>query len=341
MKNTIHPPRLQCGAVTLTVCLLLLFILSLMSLYTARLSTIELQLSNNEYRHGQAQAAATAGLSRALAVLRPEHLGNDGAALKGPAGSLPDGSRYTSSLQRLGDRLLELIATGHAADGSSSRQLRQLAVFLPYLSRLPPATVIAHDAIHLGKGNLLHDSGGIRVWNGGALYLAGLPVVSKDTPCTDTALCPDDKRLAILPPSPWLAQFFTLPLDQLRQAATPLPPGADNGKGGLLLIDNAGAAPVTLRHMHIGSTKTPAILVITGDVAGFSDSRLHGLLYIGGNFSGDVNGLILEGALITAGHMDISGGFDLRHEAVLMERLLRLGRFAKLPGSWRDFGLEP
>ncbi|MFQ5487561.1 MAG: hypothetical protein ACE5ET_03825 [Gammaproteobacteria bacterium] len=341
MKNTRHPPRPQRGAVTLTVCLLLLFILSLMSLYAARLGITELQLSNNEYRHGQAQSAAAAGLNRALAALRPEHLGNDGAALKGPAGSLPDGSRYASSLHPLGDRLVELIATGRAADGSSSQQLRQLAVFLPYLSRPPPATIIAHDAIHLGEGSVLHDSNGIRVWSGGPLYLAGLPVASKGMTCTDAALCPDDNHLTTLPPSAWLAQFFTLPLDQLRKAATSLPPGVDNSNGGLLLIDNAGAAPVTLRHTRIGSAKAPAILVITGDVAGISDSRIHGLLYIAGNFSGDVSGLILEGALICAGHIDIGSGFYLHHEAVLMKRLLQLGRFAKLPGSWRDFGFGP
>ncbi len=334
-------PLPQRGAITLTACLLLLFILSLMSLYTARLSITGVQLSNNEYRHGQAMAAAAAGLARGLRALVPEHLDSQSAELKGPAGVLPDGSRYSSSLRPMGGHLIEIIATGRAADGSSLQKLRQTAIFLPYLSRPPPATVIARHAVHLGEDRVLHGSGGTRVWSGGPLYLAGLAVTAERMPCSVAALCPNDEHLATLTAATWLAQFFTLPLNLLRKSAAPLPSDPNGSSGGLLLMDNAGGAPVTLRNARIGSPQAPVILMITGDVAGISDSRINGLLYIGGNFSGDVSGLILQGALIVGGRIDIGSGYRIRRQAALMRRLLHLGRFARLPGSWRDFGHAP
>ncbi len=310
----------QQGAATLSVTLLLLFVLSLMSVYAARVGLTEARLSANELRHQQALAAAMAGLERAFAALDPALL--DGPPRAGPAGTLPDGSAYASHLRPEGDFRVEISATGTSTDGGSTRRLRQRARFLPWLRRPPPAALVAREAVRLRGGRLRGGREVPRLWSGGRLFRDGVPVVRLPGDCLPDGLCTGDAALGSLATPAWERQFFTHP-----PALIPEMPG---------VIHIAAPSPARLSGLHLGLASRPVLVIVDGDVASLRDSRIHGLLLVRGDITGDAGGLVLEGALLSIGRIALAGDFLIRHRPTVLRRLMDLGRFVPIAGSWQD-----
>ncbi len=304
----------------MSVTLVLLFVLSLMSVYAARVGLTEARLSANELRHQQALAAAMAGLARAFASLDPTLL--DGPPRAGPAGTLPDGSAYASHLRPEGDFQVVISATGTAADGGSTRRLRQRARFLPWLRRPPPAALVARESVYLRGGRLRGGRDAPRMWSGGRLFRDGLPVARLPGDCLPDGLCTDDAALGSLAAPAWERQFFTRP-----PARIPEMPG---------VIHIAAPSPARLSGLRLGLPSHPVLVIVDGDVASLRDSRIHGLLHVRGDITGEAGGLVLEGALLGTGRIALAGDFLIRHRPAVLRRLMDLGRFVPAAGSWQD-----
>ena len=326
-----RPPRpapgYQRGAVTLTIAVLLMFIVSLLTLFSARLGTQALREAGASLQRARAMAAARSGIHAALSALRPAML--HGGETDGPAGILPDGSRYRSRIRKTAIRRLRITVMGRSGTGKA--WVHQEAAFLPYAAVIPPAAVMARGAADLGQGWVIPFPAGLRAWTGGTLVRRGR--VSTGVTCRRRGLCARDARLAALDAQAWRRRFLTLPLDLLDEAAR-APGPADEG---LYYAGGDAENPAMLEGMRLGSESSPALVVVEGDLAGLRHSRIHGLLYVSGDCLARAEDLVLEGALVVAGRLGLEGMYRIRHRPDILRTLQdRLGRFALLPGTWRD-----
>ncbi len=99
ITNATHPRtcgarRLQHGAATLVVVLLLFFVIALVSAYTSRNLIFEQRTSVNQYRATMAFETADAGIEWALALLNGGRIGNDCTEATAVAGSTSFRQRY-------------------------------------------------------------------------------------------------------------------------------------------------------------------------------------------------------------------------------------------------------
>ena len=250
----------------------------------------------------------------------------------GPAGTMPDGSRYHSRIQRMGAWRLRVFSTGRAGTSATAR-LHQDALFRPYLVQLPAAGLMAWGGVVLTSGWVIADAGGLRIWSGGPLSWAGGRTSLAD--CRERGLCGNDRRLARLDEPAWQRQFLALPPSLLARAARAPRPG----DRALYYVDGGEAGTVALEHLRLGTPSTPVLLMVDGDLGSLRHSRIHGLVYVAGNCSAVAEGLVLEGALVSGGMLRLTGNYRIRHRSDILRRLQRLaGRFVPVPGTWRDGG---
>lgn len=290
----------QRGVVTLLTTMVLLFCITVITLYSTRVAVTEQRLAANDLRAQQALSAAQAGLEAALATLPATAL--DGvtfdaagrARLDGPAATLPDGTTFTTRFSTLdrtphGTGLLRIRALGVSVDGSSRRTVHRTVAFTPWMVRTPGTALVTRN--------------GGRTLSGDAYF----------------------------------ADFFGRPREVVRNNAVAIRcrrcPGARlDGAGRLLWAD---AQRLTLTGGHIGRPGRPVILIVEGDLAVTADTSLTGLIYVTGIVRTGSERLTVRGAVVLEGQAGDTPA--VTYDLPVLERLRRLGRYARVAGSWRDF----
>ncbi|HFE38983.1 MAG TPA: hypothetical protein ENK06_11295, partial [Gammaproteobacteria bacterium] len=205
----------QAGLATLMSAIVLLMVISMISVYTARVSVTEQKISSNQYRSQQAFEAAEAGLNSAIynlnmdIVHRALCVGSEietsgickGHSAGTGVGTEADftGEQALVSLQanKTGDfsltfsknpdndNIVNFSVYGYASDNprqdeAPNQILRQSLLMRPVLNYHPPAPLIARSTLTLRSPTMItnKDIDSLAAfWSGGAAILLGLPMV--------------------------------------------------------------------------------------------------------------------------------------------------------------------
>jgi hypothetical protein len=348
------------GAATLVITALLLFGLSLMSLYSARVGVTEQRLAANDEQARAAFAAAQAGLDRVLAdlaLLDRDAIVYDPdgwATLDTAAATLSDAGSDVSAYDATADNrgltpfradTVHIESQGSSGDGGGARALTLTAVFSPLLPDVPPVPLLVRGGLTT-SGDLALSSparpraawlGGVYVAGGGALNT----VLSAPSLCPPSGLCEADARLAALTPEAFFENTFGRPPAALRSVArvlscTACDPAAAPAGTDVIWLENSGG-PVAPAAGALGNEEHPVIVVVAGDFEAAAPLHIHGLLFVLGDWQGGSGTLTVDGAVAVAGDAAVVGPAQLNYDAAILEALHRRGRYSSVPGSWADF----
>lgn len=86
----------------------------------------------------------------------------------------------------------------------------------------------------------------------------------------------------------------------------------------------------------LGTSASPAIVVVDGDVSVSGGPTFVGVLIVRGALSVS-GGLVIRGAVLASGPIDAKGTLNVIYDPEVITRARRLGRHGVVPGSWRDF----
>ena len=340
-ESRIIPARQQ-GIATLATALLLLFILTMTSLLTARVSITEQRLSRGEYQTLQAYEAAQAGLAAGLSDINAQLQNDpDGSSIRlsGPRGILGNGTRYQVSYLR-GDRqtpprLLTIISRGHSSDASANKTLHQAIDFRKFIATRPRAALTGRSAPSLRQVVLSNPDTGLLILSGKKTHqITGVNCQSGS--------CQIDPRLQSISTQGFMRRFFDLPTAELRHASRRIDChlcrlDVDSRDQRPLWINASQRQAIRIDSSRLGTTERPVIVIVNGNLTQLSGTQIHGLLYVKGDIISHHNNFELEGALIATGRIDISGPALIHYSSTVMSRLDHMGYYDKLPGGWRDF----
>lgn len=345
----------QRGAATLVITVLLLFSLSLMMLYAARVGVTEQRLAANDAQARTAFAAAQAGLDRALAGLATldraalDYDADGWVALAPVSATLANGADYRAEVHNRAlvphdANLLRLDVRASSGPGGGVRAATQLAVFAPLLPNVPPAPLVVRgDLSPAGDLMLASPERPVGAWIGGAHVPGGIvdAQLSEPASCPPLGICAGDDRIGALTPAAFFENTFGRPLEALRSAAQVVrcaacDPAAIIPTGTVLWLENDGAT-VTLGAGALGTEEQPVVAVIAGDFEAAGALQIHGLLFVLGDWRAGGGTLAAEGAVIVAGSAIDTDPAQLDYHAGILDVLHQSGRYAAVPGSWTDF----
>lgn len=89
-------------------------------------------------------------------------------------------------------------------------------------------------------------------------------------------------------------------------------------------------------NQSIGSAGNPVILVVDGDLTLSGSPTIFGVVFVKGSLS-QGGGATIRGALLASGGVSGNGSLNVIYDPDAVGGVRRLGSFASMPGSWRDF----
>jgi hypothetical protein len=90
-----------------------------------------------------------------------------------------------------------------------------------------------------------------------------------------------------------------------------------------------------LSDVTIGSTATPAMLVVTGNVTVSGSTDLKGVLFVGGNLNWTSANGTVSGAVIVGGGYSGTGSATIAYDRNIVQRIHKgYGSFVRIPGTW-------
>ena len=180
-KRQFNGPYKQKGVATMLISLVLLVLITLVSLYTARTVSLELKISNNDYRSRQAIAHAESGLAAALAYYAVDpDVDEDGvidAVYDTDADGIGDintavvgtGSVTVTTTDLSGGAMttFAVSATGLSDDASASRTVSQVLSTLKPLPNIPDVPLITRTSVEInGSATVSNPEGHSTIWSG-------------------------------------------------------------------------------------------------------------------------------------------------------------------------------
>lgn len=338
------------------VTVLLLFCISLVTLYSARVSVTEQRLSANDVQARAALAAAQAGLDRVLAGLATldrsalEYDPDGWAVLGTQSATLANGTAFSAWAHNRGltsfqSNLLRIESQGSFQDAIGTRSLGLIAAFSPLLTNIPPAPLVVRGNMTAAGGLTLGNAARpAAAWMGGAYTPGATPpdIQLADPPwCPPFGICDGDNRIGSLTQEEFFANTFGRPPQALRSSARVLrcahcDPGSGHADYDVIWLENDGAA-VRLTAEQLGTEERPVVAVIDGDMEPAGPVRIHGLLFVLGDWLAGDGAIVAEGSIIVAGDAVDIGPAQLVYHPGAMDYLRETGRFTPVPGSWVDF----
>ncbi|OGT18947.1 MAG: hypothetical protein A2V90_03080 [Gammaproteobacteria bacterium RBG_16_57_12] len=364
--HRLAPPGTQRGAATLVTAVVLLFALSLITVYAAQIGVIEQRISANDYRSKQAIEQAQAGLEQGITAF--DNTWFNGVGSDSGSTNVVNLGAFSVTVQRVvkdDDTLARISTTGSSDDGTASSTVSQLVKRIPLLTGTPPAPLIAAKEISIGsKGKVENKATGIAVWSGAKIDCTGTAniVVEKtgdSVPCKGLGLCGGDDTLASLvngaDDSKFYHNFFSYGPDDMPGAIATTPEMLkdmlNQGKQIIFYQGESGYENLVLDNSianSIGAANQPVILVVqNGGVTLQGDIEYYGLIYaqkgilVKGTGNQD-NSPKVHGALITPENLHTQGEAEIIYTKSFTSYIpshgpVELGINARLPGSWRDF----
>jgi hypothetical protein len=364
-------PKAQLGAAILLTVVLLLIMVTLVTLYTGKIQTFEHRIALNTQNQKLAEAAANAGLQRAIAMLNVEQswLGTE------VDGIMDDNSEFlvNSAVEVLaGNRqLVQLSSAGISADGLAKATVSEQVLLYPILFNLPPAPLLATDGFsHLGEFELVSNPNGLglaqpfSLWSNSLVNMHGTTQHTcsfsdfNGGDCSTNAISDHTIKQADIAdgsenyPDDLVGYLFNTPTPdwlQVQQQADSVYSNCE-----LLDINSLGVIWVNgycqvSASTQIGTTSKPVIvIVLDSDVEFENDVVFYGLLF---SFKPPTSVKTLDihmqldsavyGAVVANFRPGMAGGLTrVIFDQNVIQRLQtnrEFQRVARVAGSWHDF----
>lgn len=359
--------RAQSGMATIAVALILLFGISVITLFANRVALFDIRMSSNQYSATTAFQAAEAGLEKVLASMQDMSWRNtymqDSSFTNNNKPTLQEslsgsGSAYKVTIERVHNNnlLLKLVSLG-CSDGCSpcndtcpsKAKVVQYVRFKPYLSGAPSAPMTAKGNIQTGgNADIINQdptTTGLTVHAGGSNVQVGSATLTTlpGTP-PEASIAKSDPTLSSLSDDQFFMEFFGDTKDNVKNSAdlrincngtcnTEL--SGHTGK----LIYVTGNTQIS-SNLTIGSPTAPVVLIVDGELKITGNVQIHGIVYCtaivwDNTGMGTVN---IYGGAVAEGNFTGNGTPTITYDTTVLKKLNKeMGRYAKVLGTWRDF----
>jgi hypothetical protein len=185
---------------------------------------------------------------------------------------------------------------------------------------------------------------GLALHAGGTIGAPSTLKVAGPAGSTMDLTAPSDSDLSGIPADEFFRKALGLPADKYKEqpAAATIECGAGCAadvavlpvlaKGPTRVIFVNG--DLDLNDVTIGSTATPAMLVVTGNVTVSGSIDLKGVLFVGGDLNWASNGTV-SGAVIVGGGYTGTGTATIAYDRNIVQRIHKgYGSFVRIPGTW-------
>jgi hypothetical protein len=150
-----------------------------------------------------------------------------------------------------------------------------------------------------------------------------------------------DNALQAIPPTDFFRTVLGLPADNYQQQpatrvcpapCAALPTVAANNPTRVIFVDGnidlSSTAPM-------GTSQTPTMLVVTGDVTVSADIRFNGVIFAGRDLIWNGAGGRIDGAIIVGRNFVGNGNASIAYDREIVRRVHKsYGSFVRVPGSW-------
>lgn len=373
MNKLIHLPNTtQRGAVTLIMTIVLLFAMTMVTIYTAKVSITEQRISNNEVTSTQAYEYAVAGIEQGIESLTRARVNLFNGADQELLDELDttaneDAPFYKVSYDNndLNDdgSILRITSTGVSEDGSSTFTVELLVATRESIPNIPPVATLSHGQVSITGNttiaNLTPATSNVTIWSGGqtgcTAAAANIAPGNNVPACSNSAgICAGDPVLSSMTSDDFFVNFFGVPFDDYpgtrvsstTELVTALgsgerviiytPPTTSSRRGGSTPSIGPSVA------QSIGTLANPVILIVKGDLRVTGNTDIFGLLYTTGNLDHAGNGAI-TGSTIAAGDINLTGTPNLTYNQAVIDDLTDNTNTTMEPvivpiaGSWKGY----
>ncbi|MDM7860815.1 hypothetical protein QTP81_09430 [Alteromonas sp. ASW11-36] len=373
-RNVKSISKKQQGAIMLAASTLLLVLITIGTLYTGQLKSVEHKIVLNTQNYKQAFAAAEAGAMKALGRLHDEPRWNGAVfneVLANQSQYSVQGNRQAVVRNTATVDVVTITSVGTSADGLATVTITEQALQYSVLANPPDVPLIVAGGLDV-SGNFevaANPNGGgqgvpLSIWtdlnvdlNNGSGTTCGLQEF-EDGNCSSSPYSEKGfKDLDILDndpnfPDDMMEYLFNVPDDEwatLRSDADMIINDCNllnAASEGLIWMDG----PCTLNAGTIvGSVADPVILIVTdGDITMNGGAEINGMVFsfrkpgVVADFEINMIGGALVNGVVASNHPvgHSNGTYNSVYDADVLAQLElndTFQRVARIPGSWRDF----
>lgn len=351
--------RHQRGSATLLLATVILFSITVVSLYGAKVAVMEQRISANQYRGSQAYLAAEAGLDAAISQLSRQAILTAGAA---SAGGILAGKSYTGTVtdphnSPLGSYtvnytnptannfdLLALTVTGTDATGTASHSFNLRVNYTAFLRNPPPGASVVRGSVTLsGSAKIMNTAapGGneITVWSGGATSAA--PSNTVTSAGNGSGVIEDANLGALAPGDGFFENFFSAGRQDVENISAVVTCGA----GGCTDTDVVNVASPNgliwvngdlsiVGNTQLGSSTNPIILIVDGALTlQHASASITGVVYTTQDWNGANNKSTVNGAIVVDGDFS-TDRLTVNYDSGVLTTLQNRGVYVPVLGSW-------
>ncbi len=344
----------QRGVATLMISLILLFSITMMTLYAAQNTVIETQIAANDYRSKLAYEAAQAGLEAAITELQTvanRTLLADGNEVSDADGFIDSNKliqpsvvlsnnasyhiSYSNPIQH-DTQLIVITATGQSDDNSSTKTISQTIQLLPLAMNVPSEGLITGGNVTLPKLRQANNSEAISTTK--TTLETSLPASEPDCKNSRITLSAQNRSTS---PESLFNSTFKMSKTELKEMATKI--ACSHCSAGYF-IDTAGGIAWFEGDIRIagngvlGTAGKPILMVVDGDLTMAGNAVYNGLIYTSGNFHTDGGAATINGAMVVEGDFLANEVLCIHYKPAILNNVGKaVGPVARVAGGWRDF----
>lgn len=372
MKLQLTSPKKQKGAV-LIVTLTLLFALTILSSFSAKVVVTEQRLSSNEIHIAKSSHAADSGVDlflaqvadqtqRAILLADADVNGQPDGAINGTLGTSDQTYAISLSAPTAGDFSLIQVKSIGCSDGyagicdtnaPSHKVIEQYFALTNAIANSPNAPLTARGDVDIsssievatlaGDGDLVVLSGGTYNDNGATGIISNGVDVSSDPPAPPF-IDENDAALAAMTDDDFFESFFGSSKQTIKTFSEVMNcgGGCDRNDLNAALVNSRlvwADGDLDLMTGTYGTAAEPIILIVEGEFAIRGGAVVNGLVYITSD-DGIVNGAggsEINGAAIAEGDFETTGNLEITFDPTILSNLENhVVGVARVSGSWID-----
>lgn len=358
------------GAVTLLFTVTLMVLSTMVIFFATRFAVTQDKLMANYNRNAQAYQAAEAGLEFGINYLKQ----NSSTILANPTNGhiqsfsnssttnvvLANGSQfsitYTNPVAN-NYTLISISSTGTSDDGSSTRVVSQLVGFGSLLANSPVIPLTSKGEVILGGSSQvrnLHTSTTIISGDDVTISGSASTVLSSGTSSTTGNIQADvqqaNSTISNTSTSDFFAGYFGVSASTIKNNvnhyySSNSSQNYSNTLNGLIgtsiWIDQLGGSANLSGNVTIGSSSSPVLMIVNGNLNITGNVVIYGFLYVMGQTTTDILGNVtVNGGVVTQSDLRLSGSVDIDYNPTILSNLRSqssMSYYARVPGSWKDF----
>ena len=360
--------RNQKGYALLLPAIIILLGLTITGLIVSKTMFFNQKEHNNLFNQNLAFMAAEAGLEYGIAYLKNNKAlvltdANNNGYIDGFTNSSITNVAFTNNTKFSvsyanpvlnNNKNLQIMSTGSADNGTSTRVIRMQLEIYPLLATNPPASIVSHKGTNLsGNVHVENTQTGVTLWSGGNVALAGSANTkgTNNTTSNKQGLSSDvvrnDPGLGSLTGDNFFSGFFGRSKADIQQGSDIIYTNNSSANysevlngisGKSVWINQTGGTAKLNSNSTIGTAEKPVILIVNGDFQANASITVYGLVYVIGNWDNTGGGnLTVTGSVVVEGIMSGNGTPNVTYSTNVLGNLTQIGEYVKVPGSWRDF----